>query len=550
MTEAPPEGYTVVQEGSAKVLQRGDEVFYNPAMVVNRDLSIAALREFIKLRDAEIASGTLKKHRRKCDKDAFLAQRAADEVAGITKEYDNYDHRVRILEGLAATGLRAIRYANEVGVEGRIKEIVANDMDPCAVTAMRKNIDYTGGTAKDLITLSEGNACVTMLTNELSFDVVDLDPYGAPVRLLDSAVQAVTEGGLLMVTATDMAVLCGNNGEACWAKYASYPIHRYYCHEQAVRIVLSALEQHANRYKRRIVPLLSVHMDYYVRVFVRLYTAPGMIKDSPSQRLAYIYQSSGCDSFVLSPVGTRTPNSSRPGKTGTGFKYSPGHGPAVPEKCTECGSRFLVGGPIWSGPLHDPTFCQNLQESLIRDKAKYPAFELVNTRLTNVREELVDVPLFVNIHEACKTVHCPNPKMDLFRSALANAGYRVSSTHMSPLGVKTDAPWPFIWDVVRQWVKENPLKNPPEESSYAAAILNKPITHPNISFARNLKGLSQSRLNSEARFLPNPTEHWGPKRRAGTSTKPAAKNKAENGGDRAGEDEHTAAQPHNKKQKQ
>lgn len=44
-----------------------------------------------------------------------------------------------------------------------------------------------------------------------AYDVVDLDPYGTPAMLLDTAVQAVADGGLLMVTATDMANLCGNN---------------------------------------------------------------------------------------------------------------------------------------------------------------------------------------------------------------------------------------------------------------------------------------------------------------------------------------------------
>lgn len=43
------------------------------------------------------------------------------------------------------------------------------------------------------------------------YEVVDLDPYGTPAPLLDSALQAVSDGGLLMVTATDMANLCGNN---------------------------------------------------------------------------------------------------------------------------------------------------------------------------------------------------------------------------------------------------------------------------------------------------------------------------------------------------
>jgi tRNA (guanine26-N2/guanine27-N2)-dimethyltransferase len=52
----------------------------------------------------------------------------------------------------------------------------------------------------------------------------------------------------------------------CWTKYGSYPIHRPYCHEAAVRILLACLESHANRYKRYIVPMLSVHMDFYIRV--------------------------------------------------------------------------------------------------------------------------------------------------------------------------------------------------------------------------------------------------------------------------------------------
>ncbi len=77
---------------------------------------------------------------------------------------------------------------------------------------------------------------------------MDLDPYGTPSMLLDSAVQSVAEGGILMVTATDMAVLCGNNGETCWTKYGSYPIHRPYCHEMGLRILLGCIEQHASRW--------------------------------------------------------------------------------------------------------------------------------------------------------------------------------------------------------------------------------------------------------------------------------------------------------------
>ncbi len=38
--------------------------------------------------------------------------------------------------------------------------------------------------------------------------------------------------GLLCVTCTDMAVLCGTGGEAGYAKYGAYPLKGPFCHEQ------------------------------------------------------------------------------------------------------------------------------------------------------------------------------------------------------------------------------------------------------------------------------------------------------------------------------
>ena len=39
------------------------------------------------------------------------------------------------------------------------------------------------------------------------FHCVDIDPYGSPAPFVDAAVQCVADGGLLMVTATDMVFL-------------------------------------------------------------------------------------------------------------------------------------------------------------------------------------------------------------------------------------------------------------------------------------------------------------------------------------------------------
>lgn len=112
------------------------------------------------------------------------------------------------------------------------------------------------------------------------FTVIDLDPYGGPNKFLDGAIQSLEEGGLLLVTATDMAVLAGNTPEACIVKYGSVPLKSKACHEIALRILLRCIEGHANRYGRYIKPLLSLSIDFYARVFVRVYTGQFQCKES------------------------------------------------------------------------------------------------------------------------------------------------------------------------------------------------------------------------------------------------------------------------------
>ena len=50
--------------------------------------------------------------------------------------------------------------------------------------------------------------------------------------------------------------------------------------------------------------MMSLSVDFYVRVFVRIYTSPAAVKDSGS-KLMYVYQSQGCDSFYTQKVGRK-----------------------------------------------------------------------------------------------------------------------------------------------------------------------------------------------------------------------------------------------------
>ncbi|RDX84674.1 putative tRNA (guanine(26)-N(2))-dimethyltransferase 2 [Mucuna pruriens] len=408
----------------------------------------------------------------------------------------------RVLEALSASGLRSLRYAREV--EG-IGQVVALDNDKASVDACRRNIKFNGSVAVSKVESHLADARVYMLTHPKEFDVVDLDPYGSPSVFLDSAVQSVSDGGMLMCTATDMAVLCGGNGEVCYSKYGSYPLRGKYCHEMALRIVLACIESHANRYKRYIVPVLSVQMDFYLRVFVRVYTSASAMKNTPL-KLSYVYQCTGCDSFHLQPIG-------RTISKNTSVRYLPGYGPVVPQECSDCGKKFNMGGPIWSAPIHDQEWVAAILADVKSAKDRYPAYDRISAVLTTISEELPDVPLFLSLHNLCATLKCTSPSAIIFRSAVINAGYRISGTHVNPLGLKSDAPMDVIWDIMRCWVKNHPVKPQPADQSGSIILAKEPVLQAN--FARAVTSLSKAQAKKVARFLPNPERHWGPKLRAG-----------------------------------
>lgn len=68
--------------------------------------------------------------------------------------------------------------------------------------------------------------------------MVDLDPYGSAAPFIDSAIQNVSNGGLLCITCTDMAVLCASYPETCFAKYGSLPMKGDNSHEAVIFILI------------------------------------------------------------------------------------------------------------------------------------------------------------------------------------------------------------------------------------------------------------------------------------------------------------------------
>lgn len=490
-----------ITEGKATIIfDKGNSVFYNKVQEFNRDLSILVITEFAKMRQAERKERRAKK----------LARRVLEaKKKGVAPEamHPEGPSGLRVLEALSATGLRSIRYWKEVE-EGLLDEILVNDFDEKAVDAIKRNFKHNN-VPMDKCIPNLGDACDVMYSNrclsksheqDRGFDVIDLDPYGTAANFLDGAVQSVRDGGLLCVTCTDKAVLCGKNSETCYGKYGATSIRAGYCHEMAVRIVLQSIEHAANKYKRYIIPLVSMSIDFYVRVFVRVKTSPLNVK-SASSKMALVYQSNGCDAFYLQPLGTIDTSGKNP-------RYSLGTGPPCDRKCQFTGSRLKVGGPIYSAPMHDKDFVGTLLNHVKSHPKKFGTEKRILGQL-NVVDSEIDAPLYYKHMDLGRTFHTP-VKLNKLRSAIINAGYQVSQSHSHPSAVKTTAPPDVIMDIMKQFVLDNPEDGKAKRGPTSAAgkMMAQPITtKADFTVVKGSEGVHSA-------FLPNPEENWGPKARA------------------------------------
>jgi tRNA (guanine26-N2/guanine27-N2)-dimethyltransferase len=476
--------YQSLRENSAtQLFLDADAVFYNPVQETNRDLSVAIIKRYIALRRAEHA-----------------------EEAGNAAQLPP----LRVLEALSATGLRSVRYAKEIPGLG---EIVANDLEAAAVEAIQRNVRFNGvPTAKPergapssaYVSTSHADA-IDLLnrcrTPDAQFDIVDLDPYGSVSPFMNGAMGAVKDGGIVLITCTDMAVLGGNQQDVCYTKYGAAPVKGVHVHEQALRIVLAFASRVAALYKRTVEPLISLSIDFYVRIVVRVRDAP-----NESRRLlalhSMLYQCVSCDSFALQALGTER-ESSRPNVV-----VKPARGPPVGPECEHCGSRHTVGGPIWNGPLHNQQFASGVYDEISSNPTRYGAYKKAQA-LAGLAMSEIDAPLVLSLPSMCGTLKVNSMKDAQFHSALLAQGHQVSLTHLAPTLVKTNAPMSAVWDVMRSWAAIRPPKPHPEGSPAAVILSRAPANVADFSVRQAALDL---RLNRPT-LVHNP-EYWGPKRRA------------------------------------
>lgn len=328
---------------------KSDVPFYNPTMELNRDLSVVLCQCFI----------------------------------------NNNKKNLRFIDGLAASGIRGFRLANEL--EGEF-EIIINDWDLNAFDLIKKNFE-----SFDFDNVLISNEDINVLLSGDDFDYIDIDPFGSPVYYIDSAIRSIKHNGIIACTATDTATLCGVYPKVCFRRYGAVPFHSNVMKEIGLRILLGFICRTAGINDKAIEPLLSYTTDHYFRVYVKISNGVGRANESMKN---------------LQNIKSRE---------------------TIDYEKTE---KDI--GPLWMGKLQNEKIIKELITIVFKKEIgkKNQLWKLLDL----LEEESNSQAFFYTTDGLASYLKKSPPKLEILFEKIKSKGYDVSRTHFSPTGFKTSAP--------------------------------------------------------------------------------------------------------------
>ena len=316
-----------------------------------------------------------------------------------------------------------------------------------------------------------------------------------------------------------------------------------------MRLVLHTIATTANRYQKQIIPLVSLTVDFYVRLFIKVVRKPILWHES-ILNTSLVFQWNGWQSFHLHSIGKSSDKSKkkrvkisedqeidegdnkltesqkqsmRDSKRNS--KFTINHF-SIPEKWDVWDSSFMIAGPIWSSDIHDADFVNSLLESL--ENWKYlGTLKRIKETLQAIQQELTigNYPLNYDFDRIISEIKWQSISRKATFSAFKSLNYELVQTYYKPQLYKTNAPPSVVYDIFKSW-KQKSLEGKDKKitdkwSGVALNIWTKPIEAiPDFEYQPEV--IDQLLKGSKVKYNNNPP-NWGPGIRAASKSKKAEK---------------------------
>ena len=322
---------------------------------------------------------------------------------------------LRVLDGMAGCGIRALRYGLEAGAAG----VWANDADPDRLPLLEANLNplipsgchlrITARTAQQLL--------ADCLLRGEHFTLVDLDAFGCPTALLSLALEAVALDGVLYLASTDGRSPTGHDRAAAIRRLGAAARAHPASWELALRLQIGAIARMAWAQGRGLQPLLSFSEGRTFRTAVRLRRRAAAGEERQLGLLAHCH---GCgDQQVQSLWQLR--------------RWAPCRCPSGEA------APLAVSGPLWIGPLqHRPTLQALAQLAETQAGRIAPA----TVRLLSRLEGDVGVPARCwPLDALAQRLPAGAPRLAALVAALQAEGHGAAASGVMAGQLRTDAPW-------------------------------------------------------------------------------------------------------------
>jgi tRNA (guanine26-N2/guanine27-N2)-dimethyltransferase len=375
----------IIQEGKVKI-SVDESVFYNPFMEINRDISSLAVGALVSIKELG---------------------------------------RLNACDGMAASGIRGLRYLIE---NDNVDSVTFVDGDEQACNLINKNIE------QNLLLNLEGSKKTEVVCDDINhhlyrggkrYNFIELDPFGSPVPFIRAALLNLrgSKIGILSVTATDTAVLCGAHSKACVINYGAKPMHNSICHEVGLRILIADIVRTAAPMHLGITPLFSISKRHYMKVILLVKKSAKKAYESMSN-LGFVSMCQGCMNIET---------------------YEKPH---IPTKCNICGENLDWAGPLWLGPIFDEAILKKMK--LLNQEREYRNKKEIESLLRIMIEESKMPAFYYDLHAIADHFSIPSPSFDIVMNELKNKGYSVTRTHFNPTAIKTDAKAKEIIEILKK----------------------------------------------------------------------------------------------------
>ena len=346
-----------------------DPAFFNPAMELNRDITVAVLRA--------------------------APQRYLD------RDDPTY------LDAMAAAGIRGVR----AGLEGY--DVLCCDRSESALEFTRENLQRHDVDATVL------HDDVRRVLIDSRFDVVDIDPFGSPIPYIDAAFFGTD--GLLCVTATDTAPLCGAHHKAGIRRYGSVPANTVDHAEIGLRTLIGALVRRGASHDVAATPVLSHSSRHYHRTYLAL-NEGAKVADAALEKVGFIEHCQSC--WWRETVS--------------------GLAPPLRVHCPVCDVGIRRIGPLYLGEYREVAFVEEVSAAIDETMGTETQAERLLARLA---DEAAIVG-HLDHHALCDRLDIPAGPIDEVLRGLSERNYTATRTHFGGTTFKTDAPTDAVKDVI------------------------------------------------------------------------------------------------------